>query len=102
MSFDSARGVLRSWEGEEVVVRLDPEGTVMAGPLAELESGGLDAALFAVDREHLSGVAIALFRDAVGRVTREGDRLVVEQGRVTLTVTRSSGPTCGGRRSARE
>lgn len=89
MSFDAAVEVLRAWTGQPVVVRLEPEGTVMTGRLSELDSHGVDSALFALDEERLTGVAVALFRDAVGEVTREGDELVVEQGRVTVTVTRT-------------
>jgi hypothetical protein len=89
MSFEAAVGVLRAWAGEPVVVHLEPEGTVMTGVLSELDSEGVDGALFALDREQLSGVAVALFRDGVGSVVHEGDELVVEQGRMTVTVTRS-------------
>ena len=89
MSFEAAVGVLRAWVGEPVVVHLEPEGTLRTGVLSELDSHGVDGALFAVDREQLSGVAVALFRDGVGSVAHEGDELVVEQGRMTVTVTRS-------------
>ena len=89
MSFDAAVAVLRAWEGEPVVVRLEPEGSVMSGVLAELDSEGVDGALFAVDREQLSGVAVALFRDGARTVASGPRELVVEQGRVTVTVTRS-------------
>ena len=87
MSFDAAVAALRAGEGRRVVVHLEPEGTTMTGPLAELESEGADTAFFAVDRERLSGIAVALFRDGVGSVAQDGDELVVEQGRVTVTVT---------------
>jgi hypothetical protein len=90
MSFDAAVAVLRGWEGETVVVRLEPEGSVMRGALSELDSEGVDGALFAVDREELSGVAVALFRDGARTVSSGPDELVVEQGRVTVTVTRAA------------
>jgi hypothetical protein len=54
--------------------------------LSELDPAGVDGALFAVDEEELSGVAIALFRDSVEEGRLEGDRLEVRQGRVRLTV----------------
>src|SRR4051794_27580498 len=62
MAFEDAVAPLRSWLGEPVTVVLEPDGTVMRGPLSELGSEGTDGALFAVDAEHTSGVAIALFR----------------------------------------
>jgi hypothetical protein len=89
MSFDDAVAVLRSWLGEPVVVTLEPDGTVMHGPLAELDSEGTDGALFAVDPDQTTGVAIALFRDGLRSAVREDDELVVVQGRVTVTVTRT-------------
>lgn len=88
MGFDAAVAVLREWVGEPVVVALEPEGTRMAGRLSELGSAGTDGALFAVDAEQLSGVAIALFRDGVDSVAHQDDVLVVRQGQVTVTVTR--------------
>lgn len=88
MTFDEAVAVLRGWAGERVVVRLEPETSVMEGPLCEREGGGPDCALFAV--VPLSGVAVALFRDGVRSVALDGDQLVVEQGQVTLTVTRAA------------
>lgn len=92
--FEDAVAVLRSWLGEPATVVLEPEGTVMDGVLSELDGGGPESAMFAVDAEHTSGVAIALFRDAIGAVDtpREGE-LVIHQGRMTVRVT------CGGRRS---
>lgn len=98
MGFDAAVAVLRGWVGQPVVVALEPEGTRMAGRLSELDPAGTDTALFAVDAEQLSGVAVALFRDGVDAVRQEDDALVVQQGQVTVTVTRA---TCGGRRSGR-
>jgi hypothetical protein len=88
-AFDDAVAMLRSWVGEPVVVRLDPEGTVMHGRLTERVGAGADTALFALDGGGLTGVAVALFRDGVGAIVRDGDQLVVEQGRVTVTVARA-------------
>ena len=88
--FDAAAERLRSWLGAQVVVRLDPEGTVMTGVLSELDPAGIDGALFALDGDQLTGVAVALFRDGVDTVTLEGDRLTIEQGRVTVTVARAA------------
>jgi hypothetical protein len=87
---DLALERLRSWIGLPVVVRLDPEGTVMAGALSELDPAGIDGALFALDGDQLSGVAIALFRDGVRSTVLQDDRLVIDQGRMTVTVTRAS------------
>src|SRR3954453_2400865 len=91
MIFDDAVGLLRSWVGAAVVVELFPEGTVMDGLLAERDSAGIDGALFSLSRDdpdqrETTGVAIALFRDGVRSVELEGDRLVVEQGRMTVKV----------------
>ena len=85
-----------------MVVELDPDGTVMHGRLAELDPAGIDGALFALHRDEpgardTTGVAIALFRDGVRSAERRDDALVVQQGRMTVTVR----PTCGGRRSGR-
>ena len=90
MGYDAAVAVLRGWIGRAVLVSLEPEGTRMAGRLSELDATGADSALFAVDAEHLSGVAVALFRDGVDTIRHEGDRLVVDQGRVTVTVALTS------------
>jgi hypothetical protein len=88
VTYDDAVTVLRGWCGERVVVELAPEESRMEGELAELDPAGVDGALFAVDREERSGVAVALFRDGVDHVRHEGDELVIGQGRVTVTVTR--------------
>lgn len=88
-AFDDAVAVLRSWVSEPVVVRLEPEGTVMRGRLSERGSHSSEEALFAVDVGHLTGVAVALFGDGVRSSVRAGDELVIQQGRVTLTVTRT-------------
>jgi hypothetical protein len=86
MTFDETLATLRGWLGDDVVVELEPEGTVMRGRLSELDAAGVDGALFALDRERTSGVALALFRDGVTAAGREDDRLVVRQGAVTATV----------------
>lgn len=92
MAFDEAVAVMRSWSGEPVAVHLAPEGTVMRGRLSELDSDDPDSAMFALDGEQLTGVAVALFRDGVRSATRQGDELVVQQGRVTVTVTMTRSP----------
>jgi hypothetical protein len=98
VGFDEAVAVLRSWIGEQVVVVLEPEGTVMRGALAESAADGGGSALFRLEGEGLTGVAIALFADGVRDATLTGrDELVIRQGRMTVRVT-----TCGGRRSAHD
>lgn len=87
MGYDEAVAVLRAWVGRAVDVALEPEGTRMSGRLSELDSTGTDGALFALDAEQLSGVAVALFRDGVDAVREQDDTLVIEQGVVTVTVT---------------
>jgi len=87
VSYDEAVARLRTWAGRRVVVRLEPETSVMEGVLSELPSEGLDGALFAVDAHVRSGIALALFRDGVDAAREEDGALVVEQGRVTVTVT---------------
>jgi hypothetical protein len=88
MGYEEAVAVLRSWLGDHVVVTLEPEGTVMRGSLSELDAGGADSAMFAVDPRQTTGVAVALFRDGVHSSSRQGDALVVQQGRMTVRVTR--------------
>lgn len=87
MSFDEVLARLRGWIGRRVVVRLEPETSVMNGVLSELPAEGIDGALFAVDAQERSGIAVALFRDAVDAAREEDGALVVEQGLVTVTVT---------------
>ena len=91
MGYDHAVAVLRSWSGRPVVVHLAPEGTTMQGRLGELEPDGPDSAMFVLEGEDLTGVAIALFRDGVSSAAHDGDELVVQQGRVTVTVRRRDG-----------
>ena len=96
MTYDEAVAVLRSWETTPVVVELEPDGTVMQGRLAELDPAGIDGALFSLDaapgERARTGVAIALFRDSVHSAERRDGALVVEQGRVTLTVRPAGEP----------
>ena len=75
---------------------LEPEGTVMRGVLGEREADA-GCAMFTVDEQQLSGVAIALFEDGVEEASLSDGELVVRQGLVTVRVT-----TCGGRRSGRD
>jgi hypothetical protein len=90
--FETAVGVLRDWAGAPVVVRLDPDGSVMRGRLREIDATGLGGAAFALADDDggvpPTGVALALFRDTA-RTLAAGEReLVVEQGRVRITVRR--------------
>lgn len=87
MSYAQAVDALQAWMGRDVVVRLEPEGTVMRGALSELDAAGVDGALYAVGAPRRTGVAFALFRDAVGAVRAAPGELVIEQGRMTVTVT---------------
>lgn len=87
MDFDAALDTLRGWEGRPVVVVLEPDHSVMEGPLREVDSGGVDGAMFTVSPTGVS-VAIALFRDAFGRAHVDEDgTLHVAQGRVEILVT---------------
>jgi hypothetical protein len=95
-AYHDAVSVLRSWLGRTVVVELLPEGTVMRGVLSERDEEGPETALFAVDGERLTGVALALFADGVAAAELTGPTLTIRQGRMTLRVT-----TCAGRRSGR-
>jgi hypothetical protein len=92
--FDEAVAVLRGWAGEHVVVHLHPDETVMRGRLVEFEQPGLDGAAFALADDEAgvppTGVAIALFPDAARTLEARGDTLVVEQGRMRITVHRGS------------
>lgn len=93
--FDEAVAVLRGWAGAQVVVRLDPDQTVMRGRLLEFEQPGIDGAAFALADDDAgvppTGVAIALFADAARTLEAGADTLVVEQGRVRITVHRAGG-----------
>jgi hypothetical protein len=91
--FDEAVSLLRGWQGEDVVVRLDPDGSVMRGVLREIDAAGLDGAAFALQDPArdapATGVAVALFRDAATLVEAGERHAVVAQGRVRITVRRS-------------
>jgi hypothetical protein len=91
--FEDAVAVLRGWIGEQVVVRLDPDETVMRGRLHEIGQPDSETAEFALADEQAGmapgGVAIALFRDAARAVEAAPEMLVVEQGRVRITVLRA-------------
>jgi hypothetical protein len=91
--YDEAVAVLRAWGGEDVLVRLDPDGAMMRGRLQEADAAGLGGAAFALAGDGgvpPTGVAVALFRDAAAIVERGERHLVVDQGRVRITVRRCS------------
>jgi hypothetical protein len=93
--FEEAVALLRGWQGAAVTVRLDPDGAVMRGLLREVDAAGLDGAAFALqDAERPAarptGVAVALFRDAAELVEAGERHVVVEQGRVRITVRREA------------
>ena len=95
MTFDEAVETLRGWRGQRVVVVLEPDHSVMEGPLEEIDSAGIDGALFSVSP---TGVAIALFRDAFVDASRTGYTVRISQGRVEIVVSRRGGtaaPTPG-------
>jgi hypothetical protein len=96
VTYDDAVAVLRAWETTPVIVELEPDGTVMQGRLAELDPAGIDGVLFSLraapGERTTTGVAIALFRDSVRSAERRDGALVVEQGRVTLTVRPADEP----------
>ncbi len=86
VTFDDCVEILRGWQRQPVVVVLEPDHSVMEGRLEEIDSAGMDGALFVVSR---TGIAVALFRDAFVEGTRPGpDTLRVTQGRVDIFVTR--------------
>jgi hypothetical protein len=89
--YEEAVAVLRAWTGATVAIELLPEGTVLRGRLAELDPTGIDGALFALGEGDggESGVALALFRDAVEEARREGEELRVRQGQMTHVVRRA-------------
>jgi hypothetical protein len=96
MDFDAAVAQVRSWCERTVEVVLEPDHSVMSGRLYEIDSQGLDGALFAVDHPErtTTGVAVALFRDAFAGAELAGDRLRIAQGRNEITV-RPLGETAG-------
>lgn len=94
--YEAAVAGFRARLGDPVVVELQPDGTIMRGRLAELDAAGIDGALFAltegrVGRRDTTGIAVALFRDAVDGCERDGTALVVRQGRVTVIVRPADG-----------
>jgi hypothetical protein len=88
MEFDAVVAQVRSWCDQQVEVVLEPDHSVMSGRLYEIDSAGLDGALFAVDHDErpTTGVAVALFRDAFGGATLVDDVLRVDQGRIEIVV----------------
>jgi hypothetical protein len=112
MTFDELIGALDAWLGEPVVLTLLPEDTTLRGRLTALDAAGIDGALYGLaDGDGApSGVALALFRDAVVDARREGEQIVVQQGQMVLRMEAAAPPgpeepgrppTCGGRRSGR-
>jgi hypothetical protein len=66
----------------------------MRGRLHEIDPAGIDGALFtmaAAPDAQPTGIALALFRDALEDAERSGDELVLRQGRVTIRVRRRDG-----------
>ncbi len=101
MEFDAVVEQVRAWCDEPVTVILEPDHSVMSGRLHEVDSTGLDGALFAVasDERRTTGIAVALFRDAFASARRgEDEALHVHQGRMELIVRRhaATAPGAGG------
>jgi hypothetical protein len=94
MDFDAVVAQVRGWCLQPVVVVLEPDHSVMPGVLHELDSAGIDGALFAVADPTArdarpTGIAIALFRDAfVSAEIADDGALHVRQGRIEIIVTR--------------
>lgn len=88
MEFDAAVAQVRSWCETPVEVVLEPDHSVMSGRLYEVDSTGLDGALFAVDHEErtTTGIAVALFRDAFQGAAFADDVLRVQQGKIEIIV----------------
>jgi hypothetical protein len=86
MEFDVVVAQVRSWCERSVEVVLEPDHSVMSGRLYEVDSAGLDGALFAVDHEQrtTTGIAVALFRDAFHGAALADDVLRVQQGRIEI------------------
>jgi len=85
VGFEEVVARLHAWLGEAVVIVLEPDGTVMRGRLEERDSAGIDGALFGLSGQ--SGVALALFSDAVDVAAERDGALLVRQGRVEIRVT---------------
>ncbi len=90
MTFDEVVALLREWSAEPVVVTMWPEDTTMRGRLVELDAAGIGGVLFGLSNGDgaPSGVAIALFADAISEAALGDDGLVVRQDRVTVRVRR--------------
>lgn len=90
MTFDQLLSTLHGWIGEMVGVTLLPEDTTLRGRLCELDASGIDGALFGLSEGDgaPTGVALALFRDAVLDVRGDDDEVVVRQGHMVLRVAR--------------
>ena len=88
MEFDAVVAQMRSWCERGVEVVLEPDHSVMSGRLYEIDSTGLDGALFAVDHDQhpTTGVAVALFRDAFRDAAFADDVLRVDQGRIEIVI----------------
>jgi hypothetical protein len=88
MQFDAVVAQVRSWCEQPVEVVLEPDHSVMSGRLYEVDSTGLDGALFAVDHEErtTTGIAVALFRDAFHDAAFADDVLRVQQGKIEIIV----------------
>jgi hypothetical protein len=88
MDFDAVVAQVRSWCEQPVEVVLEPDHSVMSGRLHELDSTGLDGALFALAHaaRTTTGVAVALFRDAFASAELDAGVLRVQQGRIEISV----------------
>src|SRR3954452_21952423 len=92
MDFEAAVAQVRAWCSQPVVVVLEPDHSVMPGILHEIDSAGIDGALFAVADPRTpdarpTGIAIALFRDAFASAAVADDgALHVRQGRIEIIV----------------
>src|SRR3954447_19743145 len=104
MDFEAAVAQVRAWCSQPVVVVLEPDHSVMPGILHEVDSAGIDGALFAVadprdPDARPTGIAIALFRDAfVSAEMGDDGALHLHQGRIEIIVRRqgaSSAPPPG-------
>lgn len=91
MDFDAALATLRGWQHRPVVVVLEPDHSVMEGPLREVDAAGIDGAMFTVSPTGVS-VAMTLFRDAfAGARLADDGALHVRQGRMEIIVMPQGG-----------
>lgn len=91
MDFEATLTTLRGWQDRPVVVVLEPDGSLMEGPLREIDAAGVDGAMFTVSPTGAS-VAVTLFRDAfAGAELRDDGALHVRQGRVEIVVIPQGG-----------